>query len=164
MSFMPPAPKNAVASATVDLPQVAQPVSVSQSPTYIASAPLHVPPKPTQVDMRVRRAEERFSAGKRAYQAGEFITARTEFDQAIDLLLTLPLDQPDRYKAEKKLEELVASIHKYDVNGLGAGDFSAQTAYDKAPLEDILEMTFPVDGAVAGDHVAVAAPDDGCGP
>jgi membrane-bound lytic murein transglycosylase D len=95
--------------------------------------------------MRVRRAEERFSAGKRAYQAGDFATARTEFDQAIDLLLTLPQNHPDRYKAEKKLEELVASIHKYDVNGLGAGDFSAQTAYDKAPLEDILEMTFPVD-------------------
>ena len=41
-------------------------------------------------------------------------------DQAIDLLLTIPEGQPDRYKAEKKLEELVASIHKYDVNGLGA--------------------------------------------
>jgi membrane-bound lytic murein transglycosylase D len=145
MSFMPPAPRNGVAAAAADLPQVTQPVSVSQSPVYIASTPLQVPPKPTQTDMRVRRAEERFSAGRRAYQDGDFVTARTEFDQAIDLLLTVSESQPDRYKAEKKLEELVASIHKYDVNGLGAGDFSAQSSYDKAPLEDILEMTFPVD-------------------
>src|SRR5688572_14478246 len=89
MSFMPPAPRNAVAAAVSDVPQVIQPVSVSQSPLYITSAPIQVPPKPTQTDMRVRRAEERFSAGRRAYQNGDFVTARTEFDQAIDLLLTV---------------------------------------------------------------------------
>ena len=44
--------------------------------------------------------------------------------EAVDILLTTPDTLPDRYKIEKKLEELVAAIHKYDVNGLGAGDFS----------------------------------------
>lgn len=79
-----------------------------------------------------------------AYQDGDLDTARFEFDSAIDLLLTTPDNLPDRYKVERKLEELVAAIHKYDVNGMGAGDFADATAYDKAPLEDILEMTFPV--------------------
>ena len=117
---------------------------MADSPLYLKST-LQLPPKPSQVDVRLRQVDERFSAGKKAYQDGNILTARAEFDKAIDLLLTTPENVPDRYKVEKRVEELVAAIHKYDVNGLGAGDFSSQTAYDKAPLEDILEMTFPVD-------------------
>jgi membrane-bound lytic murein transglycosylase D len=144
MNFMPPAPKQAVASSVVDTPQVTPAVSVAESPLYLTST-LQLPPKPSQVDVRLRQVDERFSAGKKAYQDGDILTARVEFDKAIDLLLTTPDNQPDRYKIERRVEELVAAIHKYDVNGMGAGDFSGQTAYDKAPLEDILEMTFPVD-------------------
>ena len=143
MTFMPPAPKQAVASASVENLQVRQPVTVAESPVFV-KASVQLPPKPSQTDMRLRRADERFSAGRRAYQDGDLFTARNEFDKAIDLLLTTP-ESADRYKVERKLEELVAAIHKYDVNGLGAGDLSGPTAYDKAPLEDILEMTFPVD-------------------
>ena len=144
LDFMPPAPKQVVASSVVDTPQVSPVLSVADSPLYLKST-LQLPPKPSQVDVRLRQVDERFSAGKKAYQDGNILTARAEFDKAIDLLLTTPENVPDRYKVEKRVEELVAAIHKYDVNGLGAGDFSSQTAYDKAPLEDILEMTFPVD-------------------
>jgi membrane-bound lytic murein transglycosylase D len=144
VDFMPPAPRQAVSSSVVDTPQVVQVVSVADSPLYLKST-LQLPPKPSVVDVRVRRADERFSAGKKAYQDGNIAAARNEFDAAIDLLLTTPENLPDRYKIEKRVEELVAAIHKYDVNGMGAGDFSTEVAYDKAPLEDILEMTFPVD-------------------
>ena len=49
--------------------------------------------------------------------------------------------------------------------------FPSPTAYDKAPLEDILEMTFPVDPdlkprvkeQLQATVVAIAAPDDRCG-
>jgi len=144
MSFMPPAPKLAVPSTVVDTPQVAETVKITDAPVFV-KASLQLPPKPSPTDMRLRRADERFSVGKKAYLDGDLLAARNEFDKAIDLLLTTPDSVPDRYKVEKKLEELVAAIHKYDVNGLGAGDFSSPTAYDRAPLEDILEMTFPVD-------------------
>jgi membrane-bound lytic murein transglycosylase D len=144
VSLMPPAPPQVVASAVVDEPEVTAPAKISETPIFL-NASLHVPPRPSQTDVRIRRADERFAVGKRAYQDGDLLTARTEFDKAIDLLLTTPENLPDRYKVERKIEQMVAAIHKYDVNGLGAGDFSSQTAYDKAPLEDILEMTFPVD-------------------
>jgi membrane-bound lytic murein transglycosylase D len=54
----------------------------------------------------------------------------------------------DRSRIEHRLDEMVASIHRYDVNGLGAGDLSDKPSYDKAPLEDILEMTFPLDPSI----------------
>ena len=119
MTFMPPAPKQAVASASVENLQVRQPVTVAESPVFV-KASVQLPPKPSQTDMRLRRADERFAAGRRAYQDGDLFTARNEFDKAIDLLLTTP-ESADRYKVEQKLEELVAAIHKYDVNGLAPG-------------------------------------------
>jgi len=97
------------------------------------------------VDVRIRRAEERFQEGKRLYAKGDRENARARFDDAIDILLGTPEAAADRTKVDRKLEELVTAIHRYDVNGLGAGDLSGQVAYDRAPLEDILEMTFPVD-------------------
>jgi membrane-bound lytic murein transglycosylase D len=95
--------------------------------------------------MQVRRADERFDRGRRLYQEGDAAGARAEFDAAVDLLLSAPSQASDRYKIEARLEQMVAAIHKFDVNRLGAGDFSEKPSYDKAPLEDILEMTFPVD-------------------
>ena len=144
LSFLPPAPKQPIQSNSLDAPQMTAALTVSSAPVFVNPA-LQVPPKPSLTDMRIRHADERLAAGKRAYQDGNLLTARDEFDKAIDLLLSTPENATDRYKVEKKLEEYVAAIHKYDVNGLGAGDLSGQVAYDKAPLEDILEMTFPVD-------------------
>src|SRR5258708_35693280 len=71
--------------------------------------------------------------------------ARREFDRAIEILMGSAENLPDRFKVEKRLEEMALAIHRFDVNGLGAGDLAGRPGYDKAPLEDILELTFPVD-------------------
>ena len=93
----------------------------------------------------MRRADEHLQSGKSLYEIGDADGARKEFDAAIDILLAAPADLPDRQKIEKRLEELTAVIFRYDVNGLGLADLSQQPTYDKAPLEDILEITFSVD-------------------
>jgi membrane-bound lytic murein transglycosylase D len=46
---------------------------------------------------------------------------------------------------EKKLTELVEAIHRYDLAGLGAGDALAEPGFEKPLLEDIPQMTFPID-------------------
>lgn len=145
MSFLPPAPRQAIPNAAlVEAPSVPSNSYIAESPFFMR-AKLDLPPRPSQVDMRIRRADERFLAGKRLYDVGDTGAARQEFDAAIDILLSTPEQYPDRAKIEPKLEQLVSAIHKFDVNRLGAGDLSGTAAYDKAPLEDILELTFPVD-------------------
>jgi len=146
MGFLPPAPRTAVPDThlVVEAPIVTPNPYLSDS-SYFVNANLNVPPRPSPTDTRIRRADERFQKGKHFFSEGNVAGARTEFDAAIDILLGTPESAPDRHKVEAKLEQLVAQIHKYDVNKLGAGDFSNEPAYDKAPLEDILEMTFPVD-------------------
>jgi membrane-bound lytic murein transglycosylase D len=142
MSLLPPAPRspNAV-PAIADAPAIQPNLYFSESPTFLSSG-LQTG---SQTDSRIRRADNLFLQGKALYLAGEMDGARSNFDAAIDTLLATPDNLPDRQKIERKLEDLVAAIHRYDVNGMGAGDLSGEPSYDKAPLEDILEMTFPVD-------------------
>jgi membrane-bound lytic murein transglycosylase D len=60
---------------------------------------------------------------------------------------------------------MVDSIHRRDLAGLGAGVDLDEARFEKAPLEDLLQMTFPVDpklkdkvkGAGAGDGFAASA-------
>ncbi|MBL8233401.1 MAG: transglycosylase SLT domain-containing protein [Bryobacterales bacterium] len=96
-------------------------------------------------DSRMRRAEQAFEKGKRAYLEGDFLTARTEFDSAIDILLSASENNPNRAELVRRLEELIDRIHRYDIEGLGAGDDPDVAGYEKSPLQEILEMTFPVD-------------------
>src|SRR5208282_4025684 len=91
------------------------------------------------------KAEEHFQLGKKYYQEKELESARREFDQAVDLMLAGSDSPSDRALYETKLERMVDEIHRYDLSGLGVAASVEEPQYDKAPLEDILQMTFPVD-------------------
>src|ERR1035438_1289874 len=43
------------------------------------------------------------------------------------------------------LDSMVDAIHGFDLAGMGAAALAEEIRFEKAPLEDILEMTFPVD-------------------
>jgi membrane-bound lytic murein transglycosylase D len=153
-SFLPPSPKPDAEAA--DVPSAGathespEPPALQTSlyaarevPNYLRTEP-KIPPRP-QLDQRIRRAEERYQEGRKQYLEGNIVQARMEFDKAIDTLLASPDSAPDRHVMEKKLEEMVDRIHRFDVEGLGAGDDQETAGYDKSPLQDILELTFPID-------------------
>ena len=147
MSFLPPAPHGA--SAAVELPE---PPPVQHNAYLGADIPAIILSNPqilqrrTQGDTTIQTAQRRFQAGKRYYQTGDVANARREFDRAIDLMLEAS-DQGliDRQQYERQLDEMVDNIHRYDLAELGAAAVVDQGKFEKAPLEDILQMTFPVD-------------------
>jgi membrane-bound lytic murein transglycosylase D len=97
-------------------------------------------------ELLIQRANLRFQRGKRLYQANDVANARLEFDTAIDLMLDASAQDPgDRQNFERRLDEMVDAIHRFDLAGLGASENTDEARFDKAPLEDILQMTFPVD-------------------
>ena len=55
------------------------------------------------------------------------------------------MNPTDRALFECKLEDMVDSIHRYDLSGMGAAAVDDVPHFDKAPLDDIVQMTFPVD-------------------
>jgi len=102
--------------------------------------------RPTASDLLVQRAEEKFRAGRKFYQLQDTGHARSEFDASIDLMLEASDNPSDRALYEDKLERLVEAIHRLDLAGLGsAAPSSDEPQFERAPLEDLLQMTFPVD-------------------
>ena len=101
--------------------------------------------QPTSSDLLVQEAEQRFREGRKLYRAKESDHAREEFDRAIDSMLKASENPSDRQLYEAKLEEMIDSIHRFDLAGLGAAAPADEPQFEKAPLEDILQMTFAVD-------------------
>ena len=148
MSFLPSAPR-AADPVIEDLPS-APPVQPNlylqqQTPAFLLAA-TQPPPRKTSGDALVMRAEQTFQQGRRTYQANDIPGARRLFDNAIDLMLEASDEHPaDRQDYQRRLEEMTEAIHRFDLAGMGASAELEQGKFEKAPLEDILEMTFPVD-------------------
>ena len=144
-AFLPPAPR---ADASNLDPSLAEP-PVFPPNFYTSDVPNlgAVAPKlpSSRSDLLIEKAEEHFQEGKKYYQDKQMNQARTAFDQAVDLMLEASDLSSDRAGYESKLEGMVDEIHRYDVAGLGSAANLDEPQYDKAPLEDILQMTFPVD-------------------
>src|ERR1019366_8318819 len=101
--------------------------------------------KPNPSDLLIQQAEERFRNGRKAFQERDYERARTEFDAAIDAMLSASENPTDRAIFESKLEDMVDAIHRDDLAGMGAAAVEEVPGFDKAPLEDIVTMTFSVD-------------------
>lgn len=146
MMFLPPTPPASPTSSPAPEPVEAVPALYAKASPNLLAAIKPVAYIPPALDRRVERAEERFQSGKRLYQQGDLDGARREFDKAVDLLLMASV-QPsaDRHVVDRKMDELIAAIYRYDVEGLGSGEKLDRPGFDKAPLEDVLDLTFPVD-------------------
>jgi membrane-bound lytic murein transglycosylase D len=142
--FLPPSPSAPVPvyQPMIDAPALSTVAFVNEAPNFGSS--LVVIPRSTDTDFILRRAEDRFAAGKKAIQDGRYDQARAEFDKAVEILLSAPDDTSERPKLEKRLQEMVDAIYRYDAGELGASEPAAEAAAGR-PIDDLVEMTFPVD-------------------
>src|SRR3984957_4726470 len=143
-SFLPSTPHPAVAE--IAQPPAVQPnIYLHETPAFLVQAQKEVA-GPSRADVLMQRADQAYQRGRKFYQDQDELQARKEFDTAIDLMLEASANNPpDRPTFEARLDEMVDAIHRYDLAGLGAGVDVEEARFDKAPLEDILHMTFPVD-------------------
>ena len=147
MSFLPRAPRPVEIRAAdlAEAPALQPNPFLADVPAILDLKPL-VPNWTSRGDLLVQRAEQRFQRGKRLYQMEDIESARAEFDAAIDLMLQAGGEHPsDPAAYEKRREEMVDTIHRYDLDGMGASVAVEDAGFEKVPLEDILQMTFPVD-------------------
>jgi len=143
--FVPPAPKTAIRAVLPGPPALASSFAVLEV-TPVLRASFQLSEARQSAESLIQRANLRFQRGKGLYQANEVTNARVEFDGAIDLLLEASAQDPgDRLEFGRRVDEMVEAIHRYDLAGLGASETAEEGKFDPAPLEDILQMTFPVD-------------------
>jgi membrane-bound lytic murein transglycosylase D len=97
-------------------------------------------------DSRLVQSDSAFNLGRLAYFKGDYTTAHREFDEAVTILLTAPDSLPDHRRIERRLFEISDVIYRFDVEKLGAGQTEEEAVvYDKAAIDEISHMTFPVD-------------------
>src|SRR5271170_4145533 len=105
------------------------------------AAPLAPLPRPTDAEFLIKKADDSFAEGKKALEAGRAADARLDFDHAVEALLSAPENLPERARVERRLEELVEAIYRYDADQVVAGD-PDKVVYDKSPKDDMAELTF----------------------
>ncbi len=121
-----------------------RPVSTARTPSLLIPTGPQEAPK-SLVQKALQEADKHFQYGKFSIQEEKFDQARIEFDAALNVLMDLPADLPDRGLAERKFEELIRLIHRYDLDSLGASATKDEPVYTQSPLDQILDLTFPVD-------------------
>jgi membrane-bound lytic murein transglycosylase D len=105
-------------------------------------------PRSPDTDQRLNAADRRLALGKQAYSRGDLEGARREFDGAVDALLNAPENLPDRRRLERKLDEVSDQVYRFDLERLGRGETGEApepVAFDQAPIDQLRDMTFPVD-------------------
>src|ERR1700691_3641452 len=141
-SFLPSTPHPSAEVESAPPPAVQPDLYVHEAPAFL----IQTHAAPSQADLLMQRADQSYQRGRKFYQSHDEQQARREFDTAIDMMLEASENNPpDRQTFEARLDEMVDAIHRYDLAGLGAGVDLEEARFDKAPLEDILQMTFPVD-------------------
>jgi membrane-bound lytic murein transglycosylase D len=147
-SFLPAAPKPSAALDIAPPPAVQPNLYLHDAPAFLMQAQTEIGrhSAASESDLLMQRADQAYQRGRKFYQDHDEQQARKAFDSAIDLMLEASANNPpDRQTFSARMEEMVDAIHRYDLTGLGAGADLEEARFDKAPLEDILQMTFPVD-------------------
>jgi membrane-bound lytic murein transglycosylase D len=107
-------------------------------------APL-LPPVPGGKDYLIARVEEKFASGEQNYKAGHLEAARRDFDDAVDWMLESGYDPNGDPKLSELFHRVVDTVYTYELQAFRAGDGFQEAPAVPAPIDEVAEMTFPVD-------------------
>jgi len=143
--FVPPTPQGApyASPAFIEAPNLVLDSYGNETPNLASSLPSLS--RPSDVDFLIKKADDRLAAGKRAVQEGRTEDARKEFNRVLEVLLTASDKLPERARLERHIDELIEQIYRYDVDQMDAAQPDEEVRFEKSTIEEILQMTFPID-------------------
>ncbi len=140
--------------AQVRPPQTAQAPS-APAPQKVGGLPVDCPvlhhlilpawPKADGVEALIAQVETAFQSGEREFKAGHLESARHDFDHAVDWLLESGYDLQSDARLEQLFNNIVDTVYAYELAAFRAGDGFSEPPSEPAPIDEIAEMTFPVD-------------------
>ena len=150
--------KTAVAHvpATVLAPALAQTNPAGPAPTNLPPLPLVnpkslprlyalLPHAPSGKAYLMQRVEAKFASGEQNYKAGHLEAARKDFDEAVDWMLESGYDPNSDPKLSELFHRVVDTVYAYELQAFRAGDGFSEAPAVPAPIDEVAEMTFPVD-------------------
>src|SRR3989454_12393918 len=138
----------------------AAPAAPQQAPVELALLPVMNPPHrsyvrllpavPAGKDYLMARVEEKFASGEANFKAGHLDAARRDFNDAVDWLLESGYDPNSDPKLSELFHRVIDTVYTYELQALRAGDGFQETPAVPAPIDEVAEMTFPVDPSLKG--------------
>ncbi|HLZ51260.1 MAG TPA: transglycosylase SLT domain-containing protein, partial [Candidatus Acidoferrum sp.] len=93
----------------------------------------------------IAKVEEKFAAGEQEYKAGHLETARRDFDEAVDWILESGYDPNSDAKLGELFHRVVDTVYGYELQAFRAGDGFREAPAVPAAIDEVADMTFPVD-------------------
>jgi membrane-bound lytic murein transglycosylase D len=131
----------------LSVPATAQLPTMPALPLTAASHPLVFLQADTarNKDALIAKVEQKFASGQQNYKAGHLEAARKDFDEAIDLMLESGYDPEGDPKLSELFHRVVDTVYTYELQAFRAGDGFQEAPAVPAPIDEVAEMTFPVD-------------------
>lgn len=132
---------------TSSLPPPMDPEQDAQSRTapYLLRDPGRAPVS-ASVEAQIRLSQELLEEAADLFARGDRESARLRFDMALDAVLEgQGRTQWDKDRLRNQYRRLIETIYRYEVEGAVVESPKNEEILDKAPLDDIVDLTFPVE-------------------
>ncbi len=104
-----------------------------------------LPPVPGGREYLIQKVQEKFASGEQNFKAGHLEAARKDFDEAVDWMLESGYDPNGDPKLSELFHHVVDTVYAYELQAFRAGDGFSEAPAVPAPIDEVAEMTFPVD-------------------
>jgi membrane-bound lytic murein transglycosylase D len=102
-------------------------------------------PIPAGKDYLIQKVEEKFSSGEQNFKAGHLEAARKDFDDAVDWMLESGYNPDGDPKLSELFHRIVDTVYADELQAFRAGDGFSEAPAVPAAIDEVAEMTFPVD-------------------
>src|ERR1700719_2094301 len=103
------------------------------------------PPVRGSKEELIERVEQKFASGEQNYKAGHLEAARKDFDEAVDWMLESGYDLNGDTRLSELFHRVVDTVYADELQAFRAGDGFQEAPAVPAPIDEVAEMTFPVD-------------------
>ena len=107
--------------------------------------PSLLPPVPDGKTYLIEKVQEKFASGEQNFKAGHLEAARKDFDDAVDWMLESGYDPDGDPKLSEVYHHVVDAVYAYELQAFRAGDGFSEAPAVPAAIDEVAEMTFPVD-------------------
>jgi membrane-bound lytic murein transglycosylase D len=143
-----PAPQATAPALTAAVPAAPAPASHEVSdPKPAAPEPTRTAPQPKAdpVADLIANAEKEYQAGEGKFRAGDLEAAKRSFDHAVDLLLQSPAEIRSDERVQHELERVLEDVNRPEMAALQSDNPAPQQKAEPAPIDEVNDVTPPVD-------------------
>ena len=121
----------------------ALPIAPQQSPEAAAQA-AQLSAQHQRVQQLIAQVEKAYSAGQEDYRKGNLVEAKTQFDRAVDLMLTSGIDIKADPQLQDEFDRIVDKVNGLEMEALKEGNGFAPKV-EPSPADVASDVTFEVD-------------------